>query len=216
MKVETEEQDLLSGMEAIKPYLRTSLNDDNRRQNESEFVVSFLGTGGGAPTKHRIPSCTALRLGGQTYLFDVAEGVNRQIQFSRIMPSSISKIFISHLHGDHIFGLVPVILGIGVSHKLTINGPHSKGKQQKEKPTIEVYGPPGLYNYISTVLTLSCSKINYLQINVIELVGGRMERGPPTARSNSRGVRNMFLSHYPEIQTPFVSRKYLEQVSLEA
>jgi hypothetical protein len=45
-------------------------------------------------------------------------------------------------------------------------------------------------------------------------VGGRMERGPVRDRGGwQRSSRNVFLSHYPEIETPFITRKYLEKVS---
>lgn len=187
---------------------------------------------------HRNGSCTALRLGGQTYLFDVCEGTYRQLQFTRISPMSITKIFISHLHGDHLYGLVPVIMAIMVAHKVAMNAPvtnrtkrrnnfNSNNNNNKriigsvagggedsvtmEKPTLEIYGPPGLYNYIGMVLSLSCSKLNYLNVKVIELVGGKEERGFGGGGSNNqRGRRNVFTSHYPEIQAPLVTRQFLE------
>ena len=214
--IEFEEQDL-PNMDAIKPYMRTGLIGTHAEGSNTEFVVSFLGTGGGSPTRHRLGSCTALRLGGQTFLFDVTEGALRQLDFSPILPSSITKIFISHLHGDHLFGLVPMILGIMVSHKMRMSSPRKQSVKRKhllehgEIPTLEIFGPPGLFNYINMVLTLSCSKVNYLNINVIELVGGRMERGPMSSRPKHRGGRNVFLSHYPEIETPLITRKYLEK-----
>lgn len=250
---------------AIEPYLRTCLrtsledeannsNADNNGTNDNEkyksadmeFAVTFLGTGGGTPTMHRSGSCTALRLGGQTFLFDVSEGTLRQLQFTRISPISITKIFISHLHGDHLFGIVPVIMGIMISHKVAMQAtPENSRKQRrknnwkkkngiedsmmtKEKPTLEIYGPPGLYNYIGMVISLSCSKLNYLNVKVIELVGGKEERGPfqqHTADNNNQrrggggggqrgNRRNVFTSHYPEIHAPLVTRQFLQQVSL--
>ena len=252
---------------AIEPYLRTCLrtslelddsNDNTENDNrtnannekyksiDTEFAITFLGTAGGQSTMHRNGSCTALRLGGQTFLFDVSEGTARQLQFTRISPMSITKIFISHLHGDHLFGIVPVIMGIMISHKVAMQAtPENSRKQRrknnwkkkndpefsmipKEKPTLEIYGPPGLYNYIGMVISLSCSKLNYLNVKVIELVGGKEERGPfqqHTADNNNQrrgGVgaggqrgnrRNVFTSHYPEIQAPLVTRQFLQQVS---
>lgn len=235
--VELEEQSL-PGMELIQPYLRSALNTNNDHHDptNAEFVVTFLGTGGGSPTRHRLGSCTALRLGGQTFLFDVTEGTLRQLEFSRIMIGSITKIFITHLHGDHVFGLVPVILGIVVSHKVAMSNPTKKVKQHHhhhhprehsstaDLPVLEIYGPPGLYNYIVMVLSLSCSKVNYVNIRVIELVGGRNELGPPPRHLRGKGnvggiggggggMRNIFLSHYPEVDIPLITRQYLEQVS---
>jgi len=207
----------LPGMETIQPYLRTCLSSDEGDANrglDMEFAVSFLGTGGGAPTMHRNASCTALRLGGQTYLFDVSEGTVRQLEFTRISPSTITKIFVSHLHGDHLFGVVPTILDIMVGHKTLKSNPQKRARHTHnhgERATLEIYGPPGLYNYISMVLALSCSKVNYLNVDVIELVGGREEQGPVISRPRQRGRRNIFLSHYPEIDQPMITRKYLQQ-----
>jgi len=173
---------------------------------------------------NRNGSCTALRLGGQTYLFDVCEGTNRQLQFTRISPLSITKIFVSHLHGDHLFGIVPVIMGIMVAHKVAMYAirEHQRSKKKNkqmdrqdlsEKPTLEIYGPPGLYNYIGMVLSLSLSKMNYVNVKVIELVGGSQERGfSATGGNRSRpGKRNVLTAHYPEIHNPLITRKFLEQ-----
>ena len=164
-----------------------------------------------------------LRFGGETYLFDCAEGTVRQLIYSRISLSSITKIFISHLHGDHVYGIVPVILEVQVAIKLrkqalADNPNGSKKKRHRAmlegKPTLEIYGPPGLYNFISMTLALSCAKLNYLNVVVTELVGGREERGPNNAAMGNgrRGRRNVFLSHYPEVEAGSLSRKYLEVV----
>lgn len=85
------------------------------------------------------------------------------------------------------------------------------------RPTLEIYGPPGLYNYIAMTLALSCAKMNYLEVVVTELVGGREERGPVMNASEGmgngrRGRRNVFLSHYPEVETGLLKRRYLEMV----
>jgi ribonuclease Z len=149
----------------------------------------------------------------------------RQLLYSRIAPSSISKIFISHLHGDHLYGIVPIILETQVNAKLLMGSAgyqrdreRIERKQRKygsgsevEDKTLEIYGPPGLYNYISMTLALSCAKVNYMNVVVYELIGGRQERGPNG--NQRRGRRNVFLSHYPEVETRLVKRRYLEQVS---
>jgi ribonuclease BN (tRNA processing enzyme) len=206
-------------MQTIQPYLRSCLDGNNQSLAENpqgmdmEFAVSFLGTGSGAPSMHRNGSCTALRLGGQTFLFDVSEGTQRQLEFTRITGAAITKIFISHLHGDHLFGLVPIILQASVGHKSALAAKYDR--EHGERATLEIYGPPGIYNYVCMVLTLSCSKLNYLNVHVIELVGGREEQGPTASRPRQRGRRNVFLAHYPEIEVPAIKRKYLQQASVE-
>jgi len=85
------------------------------------------------------------------------------------------------------------------------------------RPTLEIYGPPGLYNYVAMNMALSCVKLNYLNVVVTEFVGGREERGPirsrdEETRNGRRGRRNIFLSHYPEVEMGLLKRRYLEMV----
>lgn len=138
----------LPGMERMQPYLRSCLSKDSGRLNglkglDMEFALAFIGTASGAATMHRNGSCTALRLGGQTFLFDVSEGTLRQLEYTAITPSSITKIFISHLHGDHVFGLVPIILNIMVTHKTLRMNPQRRQKHMQnhgKKASLEIYG----------------------------------------------------------------------------
>ena len=70
--------------------------------------LEFLGTGAGVPAKHRNVSSLALKLldeRNSIWLFDCGEGTQMQILRTNIKPRKIEKIFITHLHGDHIFGL---------------------------------------------------------------------------------------------------------------
>ncbi len=69
--------------------------------------LQFLGTGAGMPSKMRNTSAVILNLSaeGEGYwLFDCGEATQHQILHTSLKPRKISKIFITHLHGDHIFG----------------------------------------------------------------------------------------------------------------
>ncbi len=71
-----------------------------------EFI--FLGTGAGVPAKQRNVSSLALIMpeyGGDIWLFDCGEATRRQILQTKVKLGKVSKVFISHLHGDHVFGL---------------------------------------------------------------------------------------------------------------
>ena len=70
--------------------------------------LTFLGTGAGMPSNQRNVTSIALRLladRGAIWLFDCGEGTQHQIHESILKLSKLEKIFITHLHGDHIFGL---------------------------------------------------------------------------------------------------------------
>lgn len=67
--------------------------------------VTFLGTAGSAPTKSRSLPSVAVTYEGETLLFDCGEGTQRQVMRYGINISSISSIFITHIHGDHVIGI---------------------------------------------------------------------------------------------------------------
>ena len=70
--------------------------------------LQFLGTGAGVPSKMRNVTSIALKLLdeiNEVWLFDCGEATQQQILNTNIRPGKIKKIFITHMHGDHIFGL---------------------------------------------------------------------------------------------------------------
>ena len=69
--------------------------------------ITFLGTSSGVPTLTRNVSSLALKLSqsAEVFLFDCGEGTQHQLMKSNIKSSQIKKIFITHMHGDHIYGL---------------------------------------------------------------------------------------------------------------
>jgi ribonuclease Z len=138
----------------------------------------FLGTGAGVPSKGRNVSAIALQLleeRGATWLFDCGEATQHQILHTSIRPRRIEKIFITHLHGDHIFGL-PGLLG-------------SRSFQGGETP-LTVYGPKGIQSFIETTLSVSCTHVKY-ELNVVEISEGIVfedEQFIVTAKRLSHGI----------------------------
>ena len=111
--------------------------------------LTFLGTGSGVPAKHRNVSSLALHIDdkeGAVWLFDCGEATQHQILHTSLKPRKITKIFITHLHGDHIFGL-PGFLS-------------SRSFQGGETP-LTVYGPVGIKEYIETSLRVSMTHLKY-------------------------------------------------------
>ncbi|GAB1600258.1 zinc phosphodiesterase ELAC protein 1-like [Argonauta hians] len=116
--------------------------------------VIFLGTGAAYPSPHRGASCLVLQNDGDSWVFDCGEGSQIQLMKSCVKPGKISKIFISHLHGDHLFGLPGLLCTISMNNA-------------RKKP-VEIYGPEGLCKYIRTCLSLSRSLLDF-NITIYEL-----------------------------------------------
>lgn len=121
--------------------------------------IQFLGTGAGQPSKQRNVSSLALKLLdelNEIWLFDVGEATQHQILKTNIRLRKVTKIFISHNHGDHIFGL-PGLL--------------ATRSFQGDVGPLTIYGPPGLEQFVKTSLRVSRTKVSY-PINFVELVEG--------------------------------------------
>ncbi|WP_313640922.1 ribonuclease Z [Paenibacillus sp. FSL K6-0276] len=119
----------------------------------------FLGTNAGVPTLQRNVTSVALRLLEERrsiWMFDCGEGTQHQVLRSPIRLGKLEKLFITHLHGDHLFGL-PGLLS-------------SRGYQGGTSP-LTVYGPPGLKAYLDISLAVSQSRIPY-KIEIVEHTGG--------------------------------------------
>ncbi|MGX7148784.1 ribonuclease Z [Enterococcus ureasiticus] len=121
--------------------------------------LQFLGTGAGVPAKHRNVSSIALKLLDErnaVWLFDCGEGTQLQILKSNIRPRKIEKIFITHLHGDHIFGLP------GLLSSRSFQGGNEK---------LEIYGPAGIADFVRTALKVSQTRLSY-DLTFIEIKEG--------------------------------------------
>ncbi|MEA5447849.1 ribonuclease Z [Leptolyngbya sp. CCNP1308] len=98
--------------------------------------ITFLGTSSGVPTRARNVSSVALRLPqrAEVWLFDCGEGTQHQFLRSEFKSSQIRRIFITHMHGDHIFGLMGLLASCGLA-----------GNRQQR---IDIYGPKPLNDYL--------------------------------------------------------------------
>ena len=218
----------------LAPYIKSSLDVSSQRncnavlsegnaklEDHGGFVVSFLGTGsGGVQSVDQLSSATALRLGGQAFLFDASEGVQRQLCLSRMKPLDFTNIFITHLHGDHVYGLAGLLLPMQNSASASLE---DRGRfSRKERPVVNIYGPAGTYNFISMMLALSYAQMRSLTVVVHELMGGKHEKGPQRQASQKQSTnaaqkhrfrreRNVFLQNYPEIRSPGLRRKTIER-----
>ena len=117
----------------------------------------FLGTGAGMPAKQRNVSSLIMQMNeerGASWMFDCGEATQHQILRTPVKPRKIEKIFITHLHGDHIYGL-PGLLG-------------SRSFQGGSEP-LTIYGPVGIREYVETSLRLSQTHLKY-DLSFVEIV----------------------------------------------
>lgn len=78
------------------------------------FKVHILGCGSALPTLKHFPSSQVVEVRGKLFMVDCGEGAQIQLRKTRISFSKIRCVFISHLHGDHCFGLIGLISTFGM------------------------------------------------------------------------------------------------------
>ena len=121
--------------------------------------VTFFGTSSAVHSKDRNHPSIALKAFGDVFLFDCGEGTQRQLLFTNVSPMKISKVFITHFHGDHILGLP------GLLQSMSLNGRESK---------LTVYGPRGLNKLKDAIYSLGYCAIEY-PVEFIEIDTGIIE-----------------------------------------
>ena len=99
--------------------------------------VTFLGTSCMMPTAARNTAATLLGFKNESILIDCGEGTQRQLRHAGIRPTKLTRILISHWHGDHVLGLPGLIQTLGMSEYT---------KQ------LEIYGPRGTKEYLKKML----------------------------------------------------------------
>ncbi|HEX7317989.1 MAG TPA: ribonuclease Z [Pyrinomonadaceae bacterium] len=117
--------------------------------------ITFLGTSAGVPTRARNVSCVALRLPqrGEVWLFDCGEGTQHQILRSDLNISQVTRVFVTHMHGDHVYGLMGLLATCGMAG-------HARG--------VAVYGPRGITEYVRELSRLTQLHTSYpLEVNEV-------------------------------------------------
>ncbi|XOD68474.1 MAG: ribonuclease Z [Flavobacteriales bacterium AspAUS03] len=122
--------------------------------------LTILGCHSSIPTKDFHPTAQILELHGHFFLIDCGEGTQVQLRRAQIKFNWIIHIFISHLHGDHFFGLM------GLLSTFQLLG---------RKNSLNIYAPKGLKEIIDTYLKWSSSKLTY-PIKHIEVSSDKSEK----------------------------------------
>ena len=119
------------------------------------FSITILGSGAALPTAQRNPTSHYVECNNRHILIDCGEGTQMQIRKAGIKFQKITHILISHLHGDHFFGLVGLLSTM-----------HLLGRNQG----LTIYGPEGLEQIIRLQLEVGGSKLDF-SIDFIPLFG---------------------------------------------
>ena len=121
--------------------------------------LTILGSCSAYPTLNRFTTSQILQINGKSFLIDCGEGAQIQLRKNKIKFNSIEDILISHLHGDHFFGLPGLILTFNLLGR--------------EKP-LNIYGPKGIKNIIVSLLKIGNTWTNY-KLNFTELKNPKSE-----------------------------------------
>lgn len=113
------------------------------------LAVTILGNNSAIPAFDRHPTAQVVTLDDHLFLIDCGEGTQTQMNKYKIRRSRINHIFISHLHGDHYFGLIGLITSMGLL-----------GRQQD----LNLYGPPALMDIFNMQLQVADTRLPYTLI----------------------------------------------------
>lgn len=110
------------------------------------FTLRILGCGSAKPTRRHRPACQIVDIHGHLCMIDCGEGSQLQMCRYGISTSRLRHIFISHLHGDHCFGLMGLLCTMSLEKRLA---------------PIDIYGPQGLADYFKPQLAFYAGALTF-------------------------------------------------------
>ncbi len=102
-----------------------------------QFELTLLGTGAALPMPGRFTSAQVLNVNNHLYLIDCGEGTQMRLTTFQVKRSKIGQIFISHLHGDHFYGLMGLLTSFALN--------------DRSQP-LDIFSPSGLEEIIQVML----------------------------------------------------------------
>ena len=136
--------------------------------------ITFLGTSSAVHSFKRNHPSIVLKAFGEVLMFDCGEGTQRQLIYAKISPMKISKIFITHFHGDHILGLPGLLQSMNF-----------RGREKK----LTIYGPQGLHMLKEAIFNLGYCKIEF-PIEFIEIGSEIVEK------TDDYVIKSQEVNHY--------------------
>lgn len=110
------------------------------------FKVHILGCGSALPTLRHNASAQVVEVRGKLFLVDCGEGTQVQLRRSRLRFTKISAVFITHLHGDHCFGLIGLLSTFGLLGRTA---------------RLAIYAPAALESMLQQQMQLFCHDFDY-------------------------------------------------------
>lgn len=154
------------------------------------WEVNILGANSAVPTVHRYPSGQVINLGGESIMIDCGEGSQLRMLEYDIKSSRISTILISHLHGDHIYGLPGLLTSFNLFNR---------------RDPLQIIGPEGIGTFVEHTMNIINHDFTY-PLDVQEL-----------SHSDSRAImdQNDFQIYaYPLVhRIPTYGYKILEKIN---
>jgi ribonuclease Z len=111
-----------------------------------QFELTILGCNAAIPAYDRHPSSQVLDYNGNLFMIDCGEGTQFRMMDFGVKRAKLDNVFISHLHGDHFFGLVPLLTSLNLNWR--------------EHP-LNLYGPPGLQEIINLHFKHANTQLKY-------------------------------------------------------
>lgn len=112
----------------------------------SDFKVHILGCGSALPTTRHLPSSQIVELRNKLYMIDCGEGTQLQMRRMSIRFNRLNHLFISHLHGDHCFGLPGLISTLGMLGRTG---------------SLTIHAPKEIKNYLQPILNRFAANLSY-------------------------------------------------------
>ena len=131
---------------ALNPDIVPTSEADHSPVPHSPFALTILGAGSATPTLRLHQTAQLLTIGNEYALIDCGEGTQLRLIEQRIRPGRLRYIFISHLHGDHYFGLPPLLSTLNLG-----------GRTED----LFLFGPRGLDEVLTTIFRVSNSKLGF-------------------------------------------------------
>ena len=131
---------------ATKPDPTPNHDPGHHRSAQPPFALTILGAASATPTLRLHPTAQLLTVGSDYMLIDCGEGTQLRLIEQKIRPARLRYIFISHLHGDHYFGLAPLLSTLNLS-----------GRTED----LYLFGPRGLDEVLTTIFRVSNSRLGY-------------------------------------------------------